>query len=543
PQALARRLARELPAQVRIDAYWQVGEWPRTPSGKVDRKALQGLGEPLPREAADASAEPANPLQQRLRELFEAVIGRPIGLDQSFFEAGATSLGLMRLHARYNQESDLKVSMADLFEQVSIRRLAAHLASTPVEAQQPLRGGDNSHSPVAIIGMAVNVAGAPDLGAFWSMVQAGESGIELFAAEEGLVGARSQLAGLFDFDPEYFGISRQEARLMDPQQRHLLMACVQALEHAALVPSADGPRIGLLASCGETTYFQQLLRQAGDSELPDTFQMALHHDKDFLATKAAYHLNLGGPAMSVQAACGSSLIAVHLACALLRQGDADVMLAAGVLVDPTLTEGYRYRPQHIFSRDGQCRPFSDDASGTLGASGYGVVVLKPLARAQRDGDRIYGVIEASALNNDGHAKMSYTAPSVAGQSAVIREALDKAGLRGADIGYVEAHGTGTLLGDPIEVAALGKAFGTAPADSCALASVKSQIGHLGAAAGVVGLIRATLAVYHAVVPANLGFNRLNPQIDLQGTPFYIPTQPRAWPPGRRRVAGVSSFGI
>ncbi|WP_419736043.1 amino acid adenylation domain-containing protein [Pseudomonas sp. COR18] len=543
PQALDRRLARELPAQVRIDAYWQVGEWPRTPSGKVDRKALQGLGEPLPREAANASEEPANPLQQRLRELFEAVIGRPIGLDQSFFEAGATSLGLMRLHARYNQESDLKVSMADLFEQVSIRRLAVHLASTPVEAQQPLRGGDNSHSPVAIIGMAVNVAGAPDLGAFWSMVQAGESGIELFAAEEGLVGARSQLAGLFDFDPEYFGISRQEARLMDPQQRHLLMACVQALEHAALVPSADGPRIGLLASCGETTYFQQLLRQAGDSELPDAFQMALHHDKDFLATKAAYHLNLGGPAMSVQAACGSSLIAVHLACALLRQGDADVMLAAGVLVDPTLTEGYRYRPQHIFSRDGQCRPFSDDASGTLGASGYGVVVLKPLARAQRDGDRIYGVIEASALNNDGHDKMSYTAPSVAGQSAVIREALDKAGLRGADIGYVEAHGTGTLLGDPIEVAALGKAFGTAPADSCALASVKSQIGHLGAAAGVVGLIRATLAVYHAVVPANLGFNRLNPQIDLQGTPFYIPTQPRAWPPGRRRVAGVSSFGI
>ncbi|MFZ4963087.1 amino acid adenylation domain-containing protein [Pseudomonas sp. Mn2068] len=542
-EALDRRLARELPAHVRIDSYRRLDQWPRTPSGKIDRKALQGLGERLERQAMVAAEASSNPLEQRLGELFEAVIGRPISPDQTFFEAGATSLGLMRLHARYNQEPELQVTMAELFEQVTPRRLAAHLATAPASRVEPLRGRDNGHSPMAVIGMAVNVAGAVDLRAFWSMVETGASGIERFDAEAGRVGARSQLAGMFDFDPEYFGISRQEARLMDPQQRHLLMACVQALEHAAIVPAADGPRIGLIASCGETTYFQQLLRQADASELPDTFQMALHHDKDFLATKAAYHLDLGGPAMSVQAACGSSLIAVHLAAALLRQGDADVMLAAGVLVDPTLTQGYRYRPQHIFSRDGLCRPFSDDASGTLGASGYGVVVLKPLDRAQRDGDRIYGVIEASALNNDGHDKMSYTAPSVAGQSAVIREALDKAGLRGADIGYVEAHGTGTLLGDPIEVAALGKAFGEAPANSCALASVKSQIGHLGAAAGVVGLIRATLAVYHGVLPANLGFNRINPQIDLQHTPFHIPTEPRPWPEGRRRLAGVSSFGI
>ncbi|NWD51155.1 non-ribosomal peptide synthetase [Pseudomonas gingeri] len=547
-EELDRRVARELPAHVRIDAYRRVGQWPRTPSGKVDRKALAGLGELLGRSTLIEPEASSSPLERRLGQLFEAVIGRPINPQQTFFEAGATSLGLMRLHTRYNQEADLQVSMAELFEQVTPRRLAAHLSKAPATPVEPLLERDdidqrNAHSPMAVIGMAVNVAGAADLSAFWSMVEAGGSGIELFNAEEGLVGARSQLAGMFDFDPEYFGISRQEARLMDPQQRHLLMACVQALEHAAIVPVADGPRIGLIASCGETTYFQQLLRQADAAQLPDTFQMALHHDKDFLATKAAYHLNLGGPAMSVQAACGSSLIAVHLAAALLRQDDADVMLAAGVLVDPTLTEGYRYRPQHIFSRDGQCRPFSDDASGTLGASGYGVVVLKPLARAQRDGDRIYGVIEASALNNDGHDKMSYTAPSVAGQSAVIREALDKAGLRGADIGYVEAHGTGTLLGDPIEVAALSKAFGEAPANSCALASVKSQIGHLGAAAGVVGLIRATLAVYHGVLPANLGFNRINPQIDLQHTPFHIPTEALSWPEGRRRLAGVSSFGI
>ncbi len=548
-QALDRLVGSHLPGHVRMDAYRCLDAWPRTPSGKIDRKALNGLGEPLGRPASPAPALPMSATEQQLSELFTAVLGRRIEPDQTFFEAGATSLGLMRLHARYSQALPGKVSMADLFEHVTIRRLAAHVAageSAPAvaEARQAVNvSAVTRNQPMAIIGMAVNVAGASDLGQFWQMVCDGEWGIEHFAATEGRVGARSQLAGMLEFDPEYFGISRQEARLMDPQQRHLLMACVQALQHAAITPGADGPRIGLIASCGETTYFQQMLREAAEGDLPDGFQMALHHDKDFLATKAAYHLDFNGPSMSVQAACGSSLIAVHLASAMLRQGDSDVMLAAGVLIDPTLSDGYRHRSQHIFSSDGLCRPFSDDASGTIGASGYGVVVLKPLDRASADGDRIYGVIEASALNNDGHGKMSYTAPSVAGQGAVIADALAKAGVTGADIGYVEAHGTGTLLGDPVEVAALTKAFGAAPANGCALASVKSQIGHLGAAAGVVGLIRATLAVYHGVVPPNLGFGRINPQIDLEHSPFYIPTTSRPWPQGRRRLAGVSSFGI
>ncbi|MBV4504329.1 amino acid adenylation domain-containing protein [Pseudomonas sp. BW13M1] len=540
-QDLDHQVARHLPAHVRIDQYRRLDSWPRTPSGKVDRKALAGQGEALERRRVQAAT--LTPLESQLAALFREVIGHDIEPMQTFFEAGATSLGLMRLQARYVQALPGAPSMAELFEHVTIRRLAAHLARAEAAPQRRERASNPGEQPMAIIGMAVNVAGARDLGEFWTMVQGNALGIEHFQAGEGLVGARSQLQGMLDFDPEYFGISRQEARLMDPQQRHLLMACVQALQHAAIVPAADGPRIGLVASCGETTYFQQLLRENGEGELPDGFQLALHHDKDFLATKAAYHLDLTGPALSVQAACGSSLIGVHLACNLLRQGDSDVMLAAGVLIDPTLSDGYRHRSQHIFSRDGLCRPFSEDASGTLGASGYGVVVLKPLARARADGDRIYALVEGSALNNDGRGKMSYTAPSVAGQGAVIAQALERAGAAGADIGYVEAHGTGTLLGDPVEVAALTHAFGEAPAGSCALASVKSQIGHLGAAAGVVGLIRATLAVYHGVIPPNLGFSRINPQIDLACSPFHIPTTARPWPSGRRRMAGVSSFGI
>ncbi|QGL59663.1 amino acid adenylation domain-containing protein [Pseudomonas coronafaciens pv. oryzae str. 1_6] len=542
-RGLDRQVALHVPAHVRIDQYRRLDRWPRTPSGKIDRKALAELGEPLQRPRASVTAITLTPLEQQLSELFVAVIGREIEPEQTFFEAGATSLGLMRLHARYNETLAYPVAMSEMFEHVTVRRLAQHLSASPSVPTERARQAEVSEQPMAIIGMSVNVAGASDLAGFWAMVQGNERGIELFDAADGLVGARSQMDGMLDFDPEYFGISLQEARLMDPQQRHLLMACVQALQHAAITPHAEGPRIGLIASCGETTYFQQMLRESADGDLPDGFQMALHHDKDFLATKAAYHLDLSGPALSVQAACGSSLIAVHLAAGMLRQGDSDVMLAAGVLIDPILTDGYRYRPQHIFSRDGLCRPFSDDASGTIGASGYGVVVLKPLARAQADGDRIYALVEASALNNDGRTKMSYTAPSVAGQSAVISEALRKAGICGADMGYIEAHGTGTLLGDPIEVAALNKAFGDAPAASCALASVKSQIGHLGAAAGVVGLIRASLAVFHGVIPPNLGFGRINPQINLEHSPFYIPTTSRPWPEGRRRLAGVSSFGI
>lgn len=233
------------------------------------------------------------------------------------------------------------------------------------------------------------------------MTSAG-SGISYFAAADGLVGARSQLAGALAFDPEHFGISRAEARLMDPQQRHLLMAAAQALAHAGLA-SATGHRIGIIASCGENTYFQSTLRDGDQAQLPDAFQLALHHDKDFLATKVAYHLGLRGPAFTVQAACASSLVAVHVAAGLLRQGDAEVMLAGGVLIDPLLTEGYKYRPQHIFSQDGHCRPFSDDASGTVGASGVAVVVLKPASLARRDGDTIYAVITGSAVNNDGPA--------------------------------------------------------------------------------------------------------------------------------------------
>ncbi|MFC4465703.1 amino acid adenylation domain-containing protein [Streptomyces xiangluensis] len=545
---LTAHLSALLPSYVRVDRFRRMETLPRTPSGKLDRKAaLRTPGEEIRRSAVARTGLSAE--EERLTAAFEAVTGATIEPDQTFFEAGASSLTLMRFHLRCTTELGLSFSVADLFEHVTVRSLARHLAAdalpgtrTPA-APAPREGGTpDPGEPIAVVGMALRVPGAPDLAAFWDLVVSGGTGIRRVDAPEGVIGAHSTLDGMLDFDPGHFGISPQEARLMDPQQRHLLMACVQALAHAGVADTST-TRVGLVAGAGENTYFQSMLREADPGRLADGFQLALHHEKDFLATKVAYHLGLTGPAFSAQTACSSSLVAVHLAAGLLRQGEAEVMLAAGVLVDPGLTGGYRYRPQHIFSADGDCRPFSDDATGTVGASGVGVVVLKPLRQARRDGDTVYAVITGSAINNDGAAKMSYTAPSLAGQREVIRTALSRAGRTGADLGYVEAHGTGTRLGDPIEVGALRQAFDVSESGRCALSSVKSQLGHMGAAAGVVGLVRAVLAVHHGNIPPNINFRAFNPEIGSDPAPFYVPAQATPWPQGRERVAAVSSFGI
>ncbi|MGK3208857.1 AMP-binding protein [Amycolatopsis sp. MEPSY49] len=522
---LADFLVPLLPPHARVDRFRVVAALPRTPSGKLDRDAASRTpGTDLHRAATQPSSE--------LAGLFEEVTGAPIGPDETFFAAGASSLSLMRFHLRC-AEAGYRFTVADLFEHVTLRDLTRHLESGPAAATSSSRLA--ADEPVAVVGMAVRLPGARDLAAFWDLVVSGRRGIEEFPAAEGLVGARSLLDDPLAFDPSYFGVSDRDAALMDPQQRQLLMACVEALSHAGIT---SGTGVGLIAGCGENTYFQQLLREADPAALPDGFQLALHHEKDFLATKVAYHLDLTGPALTTQTACSSSLVAVHQAAAMLRGGEAEVMLAGGVLVDVTLAEGYRYRPQHIFSADGHCRPFSDDADGTVGGSGVGVVVLKPLSAARRDGDTVYSVITGSALTNDGAVKQGYSAPSPAGQRAAIRAALRRAGRSGADVGYVETHGTGTRLGDPIEVAALREAMPDVSA--CALSSVKSQIGHLGAAAGVVGLIRATLAVHHGVVPPTVDFRAANPALELG--PFRVPTSAEPWPAGPR-VAGVSSFGI
>ena len=550
-------LAQRLPIPLRLAELQEVQAWPRTPSGKIDRKALQPAALPKTPEQTPIWQTPE---AHSLAVLFQEVLGLPISPGQSFFDAGANSLDLMQFRQACQKAYDCKVPMTLLFEQENIEKLSAALSRrsatsnaqartarlAPIEAPLPRQ------EKIAIIGMAAGLPGAPDLVAFRRMITQNTSGIEHFAANEnksggdksggGQVGARSQIQDLLGFDPAYFGLSRKEARLMDPQQRHLLMGAVHALQDAGINPQTSPHCIGVVASIGENTYFQEMLKIGDAAAMPDPFQMALHQDKDFAATKIAYQLGLTGPAINLQTACSSSLAGLHIAASQLRAGDSDVMLVGACLADMSLSQGYRYRPQHIFSKDGNCRPFDAQASGTIGASGWGFVVLKPLSQAIADQDRIHVVLEGSALNNDGQDKMGYSSPSEVGQARVITAALQHAGIAPEEVDYVEAHGTGTQLGDPIEIAALDRAYGKR-ATPLTVSSLKSQIGHLGAAAGIAGVIRVALSITSQVLPPNLHFETANPELELSKRRISIPPLAQPWPNSNRRLAGVSSFGI
>ncbi|HEY0737425.1 MAG TPA: beta-ketoacyl synthase N-terminal-like domain-containing protein [Herpetosiphonaceae bacterium] len=414
---------------------------------------------------------------------------------------------------------------------------------------------------VAIIGMAGRFPGARTIEAFWHNLCAGIESITLLHPEEDLalqrdpslrdnpnyVPAGGFLDDIDQFDAAFFGYSVREARIMDPQQRLFLECAWEALERAGYDSHQYPGRIGVYAGTGMNSYLldhvypnRQLLRAVG------SFQTMLNSEKDFLATRVSYKLNLRGPSITVQTACSTSLVAVSLASQSLQSYQCDIALAGGVSLLALEKEGYLYEQGGIAAPDGHCRAFDADAKGTVGGSGLGVVVLKRLEDAVADGDQIYAVIKGSAMNNDGDAKMGYTAPSVEGQAEVITEALAIAGFGPETVGYIETHGTGTFIGDPIEVAALTQAFRvqTEQQGFCAIGSVKTNIGHLDAAAGVTGLIKAALTLKHQAIPPSLNFNRPNPQIDFASSPFYVNSAWQAWPAGDTpRRAGVSSFGI
>ncbi|HZD49904.1 MAG TPA: type I polyketide synthase, partial [Silvibacterium sp.] len=344
-------------------------------------------------------------------------------------------------------------------------------------------------------------------------------------------------------DAEFFGLSRREAEITDPQQRVFLECAWEALEHAGY--TGDGERVGVFAGAGMNTYVLQLLSNPSVVAKAGGYQLMLANDKDFLATRVAYKLNLRGPAVAVQTACSTSLAAVHLACQSILSGECDMALAGGVSIPFPQGVGYLYMPGMILSPDGYCRPFDAAAKGTVPGRGAGIVVLKRLSQALADEDRIYAVIRGSAWNNDGGGKVGYTAPSIDGQAAVIRGALATAGVTADRLGYVEAHGTATELGDPIEVAALNMVFAESNAQpgSCVLGAVKANLGHADVAAGVAGLIKAALAVDAGVIPPTPNFHRANPALELDRGPFVVSSSAMPWRNGGERWAGVSSFGI
>jgi amino acid adenylation domain-containing protein len=411
-------------------------------------------------------------------------------------------------------------------------------------------------SAIAIIGMAGRFPGAPDIDNLWRLSCEGREGITFFTPEElaaagvdpavaadpRYVRGTGFLTGATSFDATFFGYAPREAETIDPQQRLFLETAWAALEDAGYRPDGCPFPVGVFASVGFPLYLLHLAPQGRVSD----FDALLGNDKDFLATRVSYKLGLSGPSLTVQAACSSSLAAVHLACQSLQSGECDLALVGGARIHTFRPEGYLYREGGVLSPDGRCRPFDARAGGSVAGSGAGAVVLRRLSEAIAVGDNVRAVILGSAINNDGATKLGFTAPSVDGQAAAIAEALAVSGVYPQSVGYLETHGTATPLGDPIEVAALKQAFGPAPSGPwCALGSVKANIGHLDAAAGVTGLIKAALCIQRGVRPPLLHFEHPNPECGLPGSAFYAPTTLSAWttPPGQRRLAGVSSFGM
>lgn len=414
---------------------------------------------------------------------------------------------------------------------------------------------------IAVIGMACRFPGAKSVEQFWHNLRAGVESISFFSEEELLasgvdasllsnpnyVKANSLLEDIALFDASFFGYNPREAEIMDPQQRFFLEVSLEALERAGYDSHKYDGLIGVYAGVGKNYYLlNNLMRSPGLLESVGAIQTTLTNDKDFVPTNASYKLNLKGPSINVQTACSTSLVAIHMACQSLLNGECDMALAGGVSITELKKEGYLYQEEGIYSSDGHCRAFDARADGTVGGNGVGIVVLKRLANALEDGDQIHAVVKGSAMNNDGSLKVGFTAPSVDGQSHVIAEALAVADVNPETVTFVETHGTATTLGDPIEVAALTQAFrsGTQAKGFCALGAVKSNLGHTNAAAGVAGVIKTVLALKHKEIPPTLHFENPNPKIDFKDSPFFVNSKLLEWKAGKtERRAGVSSFGM
>lgn len=417
-------------------------------------------------------------------------------------------------------------------------------------------------SDIAIVGMALRVPGARSVDEFWHNLRSGTESIRNLSEDELLAAGASpedihhpnyvrraaELPDMEMFDAEFFGFSPKEAAVMDPQHRHFLQCVWEAMEDAGRMSADAAGPIGVFAGCGMGSYFY--FNVCSNRALVDQVGMFLlrhtGNDKDFLATRASYTFDLRGPSINIQTACSTSLVAIHYACQSLLNGECDMALAGGVTIEMPHRRGYHYQEGEILSPDGHCRPFDHRAAGTVFGSGVGVVALRRLSDALADGDTIHAVIKATAINNDGATKAGYLAPSVTGQASVIVEALGLGGIGADSIQYVECHGTGTALGDPIEIEALTQAFrqSTDRTGYCAVGSVKSNIGHLDTAAGVVGLIKATLALRHGEIPPTIGYERANPAIQFETSPFFVNGALTAWPQTQdRRRACVNSLGV
>ncbi len=559
-----KTLEQQLP-DFMIPSYFIVmDELPKTTSGKVDKKQLPKPDYKRP-ELAEIYKAPSSVAEKQIAALWMDLLQLDkVGVDDNFFELGGSSLLAQKTVAALKGQFDYVLPITKLYQYPTVAGIAMYLQQkeTAVRYQTPITPSKAS-ADVAVIGMAGRFPGAATLEELWDVLAQGKETTRFFTSNEldaslsaavtndpAYVKARGIIEQADQFDAAFFGLNPTIAELMDPQQRIFLEIAWEALEKTGYLPQAYQGRVGVYAGCGNNTYYlnnvqsnRQLIDQVG------SFQVATLNEKDYIASRTAYQLNLKGPAVSVYSACSTSLLAIAQAVESIRKGQCDVALAGGASITAPVNSGHLYQEGAMFSQDGHCRSFDADASGTVFSDGAGVVLLKSLEAAKRDGDVIYAVIKGVGVNNDGSGKGSFMAPNAEGQAGAIRMAIDEAQIDPATISYIEAHGTATPLGDPIEIEGLTMAFGEQSQKRfCAIGSIKSNMGHLTAAAGVAGFIKTTLALYYRQIPASLGFETPNPVIDFANSPFFVNTQLTDWPsvisgqPTPRR-AGVSSFGV
>jgi amino acid adenylation domain-containing protein len=558
---LRSKIREQLPDYMVPSSFVCVAAIPLTPNGKIDRQALLALPKSspsLPPKAVGSGISIVAILTAIWAEILRV---ESVSTEDNFFDLGGNSLLGLKVIDRIQARFQLKVAVVRLYQYPTIRSMAAYLTEamqgrsispTPEPAPTP---NPATHPGIAVIGMVGRFPGADSIEQLWENLCAGRESITFFEADEidpsieralladpHYVRAKGVLAGAELFDAGFFGMGVREAEVMDPQARIFVELAYEALEHAGYTATADN-KIGVYAGSAENTYFE---RHLSGTEVIDRFgelQTHLVNDRDYLPTRASYKLNLKGPSISISTACSTSLVAIIQAVQGLLNRQCDLALAGGIAIGTPQNQGYLHQEGSIFTPDGHCRPFDAAAQGTSFNNGAGIVVLKRVDEAIAAGDRIYAVIKGVGINNDGADKVSFTAPSISGQMGAILQAQQMAGIDPATIAYIEAHGTATALGDPIEVEALTQAFRTTTdaTQFCGIGSIKSNLGHLTAAAGVAGFIKTVLAIYHRQIPPSINFDRPNPHIDFANSPFYVNTKLVDWQLEPRR-AGVSSFG-
>lgn len=542
--------------------YIVVNQFPLTFNGKINRAALPSITE-YTNVADEISASPLqNPIEEVIVERIKSLLNRDvIDPESNFFSLGLHSLLLVELADKLNKTLSQTLSVVDLFTYPTVRSLARFLTSfTAVpenENSKPSSTKDLEHC-IAVIGMACKLPGANNPDDFWQSILNKTESISFFNEQELLhagidpdlidnpdyIPARGIINNSDKFDAAFFGYTPSEARLTDPQHRVFLENAWAALEDAGYVAEKFPGNIGLFAGMSDSTYLtQNILKNTSDY---DQQQLMLATSNHYLCTKVAYSMGLKGPAVTVNTACSTSLVAIAMACDSLKNHHCDMALAGGITITVPEQSGYLYRELGILSPNGHCRVFDQESKGTVMSNGCGIVVLKRLSDALKENDNILAVIKGWAINNDGEDKAGFTAPSVLGQIACIKEAKARAQINSEDIGYIEAHGTGTLLGDPIEITALSKGYDYdhhKKNNYCALGSVKANIGHTDVASGVAGFIKLVMTVHKKTLPPQIHFSSINEKINLKQSPFYINSDAKPWESLSKRLGAVHSLGF